>query len=148
MVSNADVTAQPVKSTTASLRLIQRGRIILLSYERLRNDEIATQVGLNRKQVGLWRRRWKQSFDALVLIECREPQATLRRTIGDVLSDAPRAGTHGKFSAEQMTQIMAVACESPEIEQGKDFIQLKNCPFDLDLIFAPDGIESFQDAWR
>ena len=38
-----------VKSTTASLRLIQRARIILLSYERLRNDEIATQVGLNRK---------------------------------------------------------------------------------------------------
>ena len=47
-------------------------------------------------------------------IECREPQATLRRTIEDVLSDAPRAGAHGKFSAEQMTQIMAVACESPE----------------------------------
>ena len=103
-----------VKSTTASLRLIQRARIILLSYERLRNDEIATQVGLNRKQVGLWRRRWRQSFDALVSIECREPQATLRRTIEDVLSDAPRAGAHGKFSAEQMTQIMAVACESPE----------------------------------
>ena len=38
--------------------------------------------------------------------------------------------------------------ESAEIERGKDFIQLKNCPFDLDLIFAPDGIESFQDAWR
>lgn len=103
-----------VKSTTASLRLIQRARIILLSFERLRNDEIATQVGLSRKQIGLWRRRWKQSFDALVSIECREPYATLRRTIEDVLSDAPRAGAHGKFSAEQMTQIMAIACESPE----------------------------------
>src|SRR6185503_16868 len=30
-----------------------------------------------------------------------------------------------------------------EIERGKDFIQLKNGPFDLDLIFAPDGIEQF-----
>ncbi len=35
-----------------------------------------------------------------------------------------------------------------DIEQGKDFIQLKNGPFDLDLIFAPDGIERFEDAWH
>jgi hypothetical protein len=37
---------------------------------------------------------------------------------------------------------------SREIERGKDFVQLKNGPFDLDLIFAPDGIESFADAWK
>lgn len=33
-----------------------------------------------------------------------------------------------------------------EIIRGKDFVQLKNGPFDLDLIFAPDGIESFEAA--
>ena len=38
--------------------------------------------------------------------------------------------------------------QSAEIERGKDFVQLKNGPFDLDLIFAPDGIERFEDAWR
>jgi hypothetical protein len=38
--------------------------------------------------------------------------------------------------------------EVSEIERGKDFVQLKNGPFDLDLIFAPDGIEYFGDAWR
>ena len=27
-------------------------------------------------------------------------------------------------------------------------MQLKNGPFDLDLIFAPDGIERFEDAWQ
>lgn len=37
--------------------------------------------------------------------------------------------------------------QSQEVERGKDFIQLKNGPFDLDLIFAPDGIERFDDAW-
>lgn len=37
--------------------------------------------------------------------------------------------------------------QAAEIERGKDFIQLKNGPFDLDLIFAPDGIERFADAW-
>ncbi len=35
-----------------------------------------------------------------------------------------------------------------DILRGKDFIQLHNGPFDLDLIFAPDGIESFEDAWK
>jgi hypothetical protein len=34
-----------------------------------------------------------------------------------------------------------------EIERGKDFVQLKKGPFDIDLIFAPDGIERFDDAW-
>lgn len=38
--------------------------------------------------------------------------------------------------------------QSGEIQRGKDFIQLKNGPFDLDLIFAPDGIEKFEDAWK
>ena len=37
--------------------------------------------------------------------------------------------------------------QAAEIERGKDFIQLKNGPFDLDLVFAPDGIERFEDAW-
>jgi hypothetical protein len=38
--------------------------------------------------------------------------------------------------------------QAAEIERGKDFIQLKNGPFDLDLVFAPDGIEDFEQAWR
>jgi hypothetical protein len=35
-----------------------------------------------------------------------------------------------------------------QIERGKDFVQLKNGPFDVDLVFAPDGIERFEVAWR
>ena len=38
--------------------------------------------------------------------------------------------------------------EGDEIIRGKDFIQLKNGPFDVDLIFAPDGIEDFSSAWE
>ena len=38
--------------------------------------------------------------------------------------------------------------QSAEIQRGKDFVQLKNGPFDLDLVFAPDGIETFAEAWR
>ena len=38
--------------------------------------------------------------------------------------------------------------QAGDIERGKDFVQLKNGPFDLDLVFAPDGIEQFEDAWQ
>ena len=38
--------------------------------------------------------------------------------------------------------------QTAEIRHGKDFVQLKNGPFDVDLVFAPDGIERFEDAWR
>jgi hypothetical protein len=37
--------------------------------------------------------------------------------------------------------------QAAEILRGKDFVQLKNGPFDLDLVFAPDGIERSSDAW-
>lgn len=35
-----------------------------------------------------------------------------------------------------------------EIVRGKDFVQLRVGPFDLDLVFVPDGIESFDEADR
>ena len=38
--------------------------------------------------------------------------------------------------------------QAAEIGRGKDFVQLRNGPFDLDLVFAPDGIERFEDAWN
>jgi hypothetical protein len=36
--------------------------------------------------------------------------------------------------------------ERGEIERGKDFVQLRRGRFDLDLVFAPDGIETFDAA--
>jgi hypothetical protein len=35
-----------------------------------------------------------------------------------------------------------------DLEQGRDFVQFKSGPFDLDVIYAPDGIEHFADAWK
>jgi transposase len=103
------------RSTTLSQRLVQRASIILRAFAGESNEDIAKQVKLGRKPVGLWRRRWKESFDSLVSIECREPRAALRRAIEDVLSDAPRSGAFGKFTPEQVTLIMTIACESPEL---------------------------------
>ena len=39
------------------------------------------------------------------------------------------------------------SAQREEIVRGKDFVQLKDGPFDLDLVFAPDGIERFEDAF-
>jgi transposase len=110
-----EILQQITRSTTAAYRLIQRTRLILLAFAGALNVAIADEIGLQRKQVGLWRRRWQQSFEALVAIECHESPAALRRAIADVLSDAPRAGSPGTFTAEQVTQILAIACEPPSL---------------------------------
>ncbi len=61
-----------------------------------------------------------------------------------------RSPENGRALARALVELGfdLTAEQSAEIERGKDFIQLKNGPFDLDLIFAPDGIERFEDAWR
>jgi transposase len=109
------ILQQVERSATAPKRLVQRAGVILMGFAGILNVTIAQELGLARKQVGLWRRRWQQSFDALVAIECCESQAALRRAIEDVLSDAPRSGSPGTFTGEQVTQILAVARESPEL---------------------------------
>jgi transposase len=101
-------------SVTAPSRLRQRASLILLAFEGHRNDEIAREVGLAQGPVGLWRRRWARAFDRLIRVECSETRAQLRRTIEAVLTDEPRPGAPGKFTPEQVTQILAVACEPPE----------------------------------
>lgn len=66
----------------------------------------------------------------------------------DVFVD--RSPDNGRATAEALRDLGFNLTEeqTSEIERGKDFVQLKNGPFDLDLIFAPDGIERFDDAWR
>jgi len=34
--------------------------------------------------------------------------------------------------------------QASEIERGKHFVQLRNGPFDLDLVFAPDGMNGLK----
>ena len=101
-------------ATTAPSHLRQRAAVILLAFDGLRNDEIAGRIGLGRSQVGRWRRRWARAWSGLIDLECRETGADLRRAIEAILSDAARPGAPGKFTAEQVTGILAVACEPPE----------------------------------
>jgi transposase len=102
------------RARTVAKGLVQRATIILLGFQGLFNEEIALRVGLNRQQVGLWRQRWRDAWDALCVWECTEPHR-LREAILDVLADAPRPGAPATFTAEQVAQIVALACEPPKL---------------------------------
>jgi transposase len=102
------------RSRTAARGIVQRALILVLGVQGLKNERIAAEIGLIRRQVGLWRRRWRDAWDSLCVWECTEPHR-LREAILEVLSDAPRPGCPGKITAEQVAQILAVACESPQL---------------------------------
>lgn len=101
------------RSRTEAKVICQRATIILRAFEKRLNEDIAAEVGLERKQVGVWRRRWQDAWQSLTCLECREPRR-LREAIRETLRDAPRPGAPGTFTAEQIAQILAVACEPPE----------------------------------
>ena len=103
------------RSVVAPSRLRQRAAIIVLAFDGLLHEEIAERVGLTHRQVGRWRRRWAHAWNRLIDLECCESRAVLRRAIEAVLTDEPRPGAPGKFTPEPVTQILAVACEPPEI---------------------------------
>ena len=93
--------------------ILIRARIVLLAHQKLQNIQIGEIVDVGRHGVGRWRKRWQDSANALLAIEINEPRAVLERAIVDVLRDAHRSGSPGKFSAEQIVQIVATACEDP-----------------------------------
>jgi len=99
---------------TASSQLRQRATIVLRAFQKRSNEEIAREVGLSRRQVSLWRRRWADAWDRLIGIECTRSHAAVRRAVEQVLRDEPRAGSPGKFTPEQIVEILAVACEPPK----------------------------------
>jgi Homeodomain-like domain len=102
-----------IASSTCPQGVAQRARMIVLAFDGESNEAIAAQVGCERHIVGIWRRRWAKAFDRLVLVECSEKPAVFPRTLKRFLSDSPRRGWAGKFSAEQATQIIAIACVPP-----------------------------------
>jgi transposase len=109
-----DTLRQMAVAPTSFVRLAQRAEVILRAFEGEENQAIAAAIDLDPTAVGVWRRRWAKAWPKLIQIECTETQAAFRRAIADVLSDAPRSGNPGKFTPEQITQILALACEPPE----------------------------------
>ena len=107
-----DVLERIVRRRTESQRVAQRARIVVLAADGQSNRAISREVGLERHQVGLWRNRWLEHEDRLAAAESVE--SDFEELLRDALSDEPRSGCPPKFTAEQVTRIMAVACEEPE----------------------------------
>jgi len=103
-----------VNGRTTPVRLAQRATIVLRAFAGVDNADIAQEITLGPDAIGLWRRRWAKVWPRLIVFECAENRTDLRRAIAAVLDDKPRSGNPGKFTPEQITRILALACEPPE----------------------------------
>ena len=98
-----------------SQRLCERCQIVLLCAQGLSNSETGRRVGVDRQRCRRWRRRWSDSEARLAAAELEGvSDKDLTTLLTDLLADAPRAGVKPKFTVEQLTKIIALACELPE----------------------------------
>jgi putative transposase len=77
-----------------------RVRIVLLADQGQNHREIARQLGISRKMARQWRERWLMS-------------AERERSVVERLQDAERSGAPATFAAEQVLQLVKLACDAP-----------------------------------
>ena len=108
------VLEQLARRQTSPQRLVRRVRMVLGAAAGLNNDQIARQIGSSRGRVRTWRTRW---LTAAPRLEAAAADGTddrvLAQLVADALDDAPRSGAPATFTAEQVVQIVAIACEPP-----------------------------------
>ena len=96
-------------------RLIERARMILMSADGLSTAEQARRLDVDWRRISRWRTRWKDNEERLALPERQGASGKdLSALIGRILADEKRPGAPATFTAEQLVQIIAVACEPPE----------------------------------
>lgn len=90
---------------------VQRAQIVLAAASGQGNKSIGEELNVYPETVALWRNRWlteQQELDKAV-----GQRKLLFNAICSVLADSPRPGSPCTFTAEQICQIIAVACETP-----------------------------------
>lgn len=92
-----------VRRHTTPQQVALRARIVLAAAEGGNNAQIARALGVEVEAVRRWRGRW------LGL----QPVALADLSVEERLTDAPRSGTPARITAEQVCQIVALACEAP-----------------------------------
>lgn len=103
-----------VRRHTSSQRLVRRLQMVLAAADGHNNEEIAQQGGWDRNTVRTWRTRWLALAARLeAAITAGDDDRLLAHLVADALDDAPRAGAPPTFSAEQVVQIVALACAPP-----------------------------------
>ena len=109
---------QIIRRTTSPQRLVTRSKIILKAAVGKRNQEIADELAVTVQTPRRWRERWAKASTRLAAAELDAPDAQLFDLIAAVLTDKLRSGTPATFTAEQICQIVAIACENPQ-ESGR-----------------------------
>lgn len=108
------VLRQLLRRQTSTQRLVRRVSIILAAADGSNNEQIAKRLGLHRESARHWRARWLSATTGLAAVEAKEgDDKPLVEAIEAVLTDAYRSGAPSCFSAEQIVQVIAVACEEP-----------------------------------
>lgn len=92
-----------VKRHKVGQQVALRGRIVLACTEGKSNGSIARTEGVTVKLVSRWRQRWL-TLAALPLSEL---------SVEERLADLPRPGAPARITADQVCQIVALACEKP-----------------------------------
>ncbi len=110
------ILRQIVRRAKSPQRLVLRARIVLggSEYGR-RNTQIGRELNASAQTVSTWRGRWLAATELLSEIEANGDDRELEEAIIQVLADLPRSGAPPTFSAEQVCQIIAVACEAPKL---------------------------------
>ena len=81
-----------------------RGRIVLAAADGKRNAQVAKEYSVAVDTARLWRNRW------LTL----QPIPLSELSIEERLEDLPRPGAPARITADQVCQIVAMACEDPQ----------------------------------
>ena len=105
---------QIARRQTSPQRLVRRAKILLARETETNQCHVTRQMRLNRGTVHTWRRRWLALAPKLEQIEADGGHDKVLTTmIVEALTDHLRSGTPATFTAEQMVQMVAVACEDP-----------------------------------
>jgi homeodomain-containing protein len=100
-----------LRQHSCSQALALRVRIVLGAATGRRNEPLAAQLVCSPLTVRKWRARWAAAEARLAAAEA-DP-AALATMVAATLADAPRPGTPDTFSAEQIVQIVNLACTAP-----------------------------------
>ena len=112
------ILARIIRRAKSPQNLVVRAKIILQAATLARNTHIGADLQISLPTVRTWRQRWSAATRRLQEVEEIADDKVLEAHIMNVLSDQPRPGTPATFSAEQICQIIAVACEEPA-ESGR-----------------------------
>ena len=103
------------KSGLTPQYLTERARVVLMSADGFTNVEQARVLGVNEQRVRRWRHRWAAAASKVLAAEGEaSDEHDLANVIADTLDDRYRSGAPCRFTAEQVAQIIALACEKPE----------------------------------